>query len=69
MAAAWPLQTLSTTTFADVDGKTHISIAWGPYQSTQNEIIAFHAGHTAMAQGCNATFEQLEAYLAQQARS
>lgn len=69
MSAAWPLQTLSTTAFSDLGGKTHISIAWEPYQSTADEILAFRAGHASMAQGCNGTFEQLETYLAQQARS
>jgi len=65
MSAAWPLQTLSTTTFAALGDKTHITIAWEPYQSTVDEIAAFKAGHAAMAQGCNASFEQLDAYLAQ----
>ena len=65
MSAAWPLQTLSTTTFAAVgDDKTLITIAWEPYQSNVDEIAAFTAGHAAMAQGCNASFEQLDAYLA-----
>lgn len=68
MSPAWPLQTLSTTTFADQGGKTLIHIAWEPYQATADEIAVFHAGHAAMAQGCNATFEQLDAYLAQQPR-
>jgi len=68
MSAAWPLQTLSTTTFADVGGKTLITIQWEPYQSDADEIAAFTAGHAAMAQGCNGTFEQLDAYLAQMPR-
>ena len=65
MSAAWPLQTLSTTTFSDQGGKTHINIQWEPYQSTADEVFAFQSGHSAMAQGCNGTFEQLDAYLAQ----
>lgn len=66
MSAAWPLRTLSTTTFAAVgDIKTLITIAWEPYQSDTDEIAAFTAGHASMAQGCNASFEQLDAYLAQ----
>lgn len=66
MSAAWPLQTLSTTTFADAgNGKTLISIAWAPHQSDADEVATFAAGHTAMAQGCNASFDQLDAYLAQ----
>ena len=33
--------------------------------SDTDEIAAFTAGHASMAQGCNASFEQLDAYLAQ----
>lgn len=66
MSPAWPLQTLSTTTFEAVEGnKTRISIAWEPYQSNADEVAVFTAGHASMAQGCNASFEQLDAYLAQ----
>jgi uncharacterized protein YndB with AHSA1/START domain len=66
MSAAWPLQTQSTTTFAaQGDDKTYITIAWQPHESDADEIAAFKAGHAAMAQGCNASFEQLDAYLAQ----
>lgn len=61
-----PLQTQSTTTFAALgDDKTHITIAWQPHASTLDETAAFKAGHAAMAQGSNASFEQLDAYLAQ----
>lgn len=65
----WPLQTLSTTTFAEAGDKTLVSIDWEPYQATHDEIAAFRAGHAAMAQGCNASFDQLDTYLAQLPRS
>jgi uncharacterized protein YndB with AHSA1/START domain len=68
MSAAWPLKTLSTTTFEDLAGKTQVSITWAPYESDADEIAAFRAGHASMAQGCNGTFQQLEAYLAQMPR-
>jgi uncharacterized protein YndB with AHSA1/START domain len=68
MSAAWPLQTLSTTTFTDQGGKTLVTIEWEPYQSDVDGIAAFKAGHASMTQGCNGTFEQLDAYLAQQPR-
>lgn len=68
LSAAWPLQTLSTTSFTAEGDKTHIHIAWEPYQSTVDEIAAFRAGHASMAQGCNGSFAQLDAYLAQLAR-
>lgn len=68
MSAAWPLQTLSTTTFSDEGGKTRVSIEWEPYESDVDGIAAFKAGHASMTQGCNGTFEQLDAYLAQQPR-
>lgn len=69
MSAAWPLQTVSTTRFADLGGTTHIAIEWQPYHATLDEIVAFRAGHAAMVHGCNGTFEQLETYLAQAPRS
>lgn len=69
MSPAWPLQTLSTTTFQDIGGKTHVHIEWAPYQSTPDEIFAFQTGHASMAAGCNGTFAQLEAYLAQQPKA
>lgn len=66
MSASWPLQTLSTTTFESVGtDKTRINISWEPYQSDVDEVAAFKAGHASMAQGCNASFEQLDAYLEQ----
>ena len=66
MSAAWPLQTRSNTTFNALgDNKTQITIAWQPHASTVDEIAAFKVGQAAMAQGCNASFEQLDAYLAQ----
>jgi uncharacterized protein YndB with AHSA1/START domain len=68
MSAAWPLQTLSITTFEDLGGKTHVSIEWAPHESDADGIAAFRAGHASMAQGCNGTFQQLEAYLAQMPR-
>ena len=69
MSAAWPLQTLSRTTFSEIEGKTQIAIEWEPYQSSADEIFAFQAGHASMVQGCNGTFEQLEGYLAQLTRT
>ena len=57
-------------TLEAVEGnKTRISIAWEPYQSNADEIAVFTAGHASMAQGCNASFEQLDAYLTQLPRT
>lgn len=66
MSASWPLQTLSTTHFATEGDKTLVTIVWEPYQASVDEVAAFRAGHAAMAQGSNASFDQLDAYLAPQ---
>jgi uncharacterized protein YndB with AHSA1/START domain len=64
MAAEWPLQTLSTTTFEERNGKTELTIRWSPWQATEQEIKMFTASHSSMQHGWGGTFEQLEAYLA-----
>ncbi len=64
MAPAWPLETLSTTTFTEHQGNTTITIEWAPHNATHAERNAFREGHASMQQGWGGTFEQLVAYLA-----
>ncbi len=59
----WPLQTLSTTTFSEQDGKTTVTIRWTPLDATAVEFKAFTESHNAMRQGWSGTFAQLAAYL------
>lgn len=59
----WPLQTLSTTTFEEHDGKTTITLRWTPLNATEVQYQTFAKMHDSMRQGWGGTFEQLEAYL------
>lgn len=66
LSAGWPLRTLSDTRFTEHgDGSTRIDITWSALESTPDELAVFNASFASMAQGCNGTFDQLEAYLAQ----
>lgn len=60
----WPRETLSTTTFEDVGGKTLLTLRWSPYQASEVERKTFVAGAASMEQGWGGTFRQLDAYLA-----
>jgi len=64
MSANWPLETLSTTTFEEHDGKTMLTIRWSPLNATESEMKTFSEAHRGMEQGWGGTFEQLAAYLA-----
>jgi uncharacterized protein YndB with AHSA1/START domain len=67
MAPTWPLHMISTFTFEDAGaGKTKVTIEWAPYEASPEEIMTFEVGRPSMTQGWTGTFEQLEAYLAQQ---
>jgi uncharacterized protein YndB with AHSA1/START domain len=64
MAADWPLQTLSTTTFEAQGDNTLLTISWSPWQASEAEIKKFAESHAGMQHGWGGTFEQLTAYLA-----
>lgn len=64
LSATWPLEMLSTTTFADVDGKTRLTIEWAPLNPTDEERKTFDSSHDGMRQGWSGTFGQLTGYLA-----
>ncbi len=64
---SWPLEMLSTITFADHAGigrGTVITIEWLPVNPTDAERRTFDTGHESMRQGWTGTFEQLDEYLA-----
>jgi uncharacterized protein YndB with AHSA1/START domain len=63
MSANWPLETLSTTTFEEYEGKTTLTIRWSPFNATELEIKTFAEAQSGMQQGWGGTFEQLAAYL------
>jgi len=64
MAPVWPLETLSTTTFSEKNGKTTVHLEWAPYKATAAEIKLFGDSHASMTQGWGGTMDQLTAYLA-----
>ncbi len=61
---AWPLEMLSTATFADEGGKTRLTIEWSPLNPTDEERKTFDSSHDGMKQGWTGPFEQLAEYLA-----
>jgi uncharacterized protein YndB with AHSA1/START domain len=64
MSPTWPLEMLSTFTFAEQDGKTIFTIKWTPYNATEEERKTFDAAHGGMTQGWTGTLDQLAEYLA-----
>ena len=63
LAPDWPLQLLSTVTFAENDGKTTVTIRWIPYEATEKESETFEKGKDSMQAGWTGTLDQLETYL------
>ncbi len=63
-APNWPLEVLNTSTFAERDRKTTITIRGIPINATDIERETFAAGRDSMRQGFAGTLDQLEAYLA-----
>ena len=60
----WPLETLSTTTFEEQEGKTIITLRWVPLNASEVQRQTFARMHDSMRQGWGGTFEQLAGYLA-----
>lgn len=60
----WPLELLSTITFAEYGGQTTITVRWIPFNATEDERKTFGENHASMNQGWGGTMDQLAAYLA-----
>lgn len=60
----WPLEMLSTVTFADQSGRTLVTIQWLPLNPTELERKAFDEGHESMKNGWGGSLERLAEYLA-----
>ena len=65
MSPDWPEYILSTVEFADLGGKTKVSIRWIPHEASEAERKVFEAGRPSMTQGWGGTLDQLETYLGQ----
>ena len=62
----WPLETLSTVTFAEhagIGGGTTVVVEWSPLNATDDERKTFAEGHDSMRQGWSGTLDQLTAYV------
>jgi uncharacterized protein YndB with AHSA1/START domain len=59
----WPLEVLSTLTFAEQDGKTLLTMRGVAWNATEAECNTFEAGIASMNAGWGGTFEVLETYL------
>ena len=59
----WPIEMLSTITFAEDGDGTRVTVHWLPIDPTETERATFDAGRASMAQGWGGSFEVLEGYL------
>ena len=66
--ANYPLETLSTLTLAERDGKTQLTITAVPFQASDEEALVFAGGINGMKMGFGAGFKLLADYLARRAR-
>jgi len=65
MAATWPLEMLTTTTFEDLGGgKCKVTVTFLPYKSDDAGRAAFDGARPGMTGGFEGTFRKLEGYLA-----
>lgn len=59
----WPREMLSTTTLAEHQGRTTVTVRWNPIDATPDERKAFDTSHGSMRMGWGGTFDNLAAYL------
>ena len=64
LSPTWPLQMLTTVTFAAEDGQTLLTVQWLPSKPTDEERKTFNSAHEGMKQGWGGSFDQLADYLA-----
>ncbi len=63
-SATWPLETLTTVSFVEHEGKTTLTLRGVPINATTEEIKTFKDGRESMQKGFGGTLEQLVEYLA-----
>ena len=61
----WPLEVLSTVTFAEEGGKTTVTMRAVPIDATAEERQTFRGMYGSMRQGWTGTLDQLAGYLAE----
>lgn len=63
MVETWPLETLSTFSFAEKEGKTLFTVSWTPLSPSEAERKTFEDGMELMKKGWTGTLDQLTVYL------
>lgn len=63
----WPLQMLSSVSFAEEGGRTTVTVQWAAFEATAEEQNVFTEGHASMQQGWGGTLDKLEEYLKERA--
>jgi uncharacterized protein YndB with AHSA1/START domain len=63
-SSGWPLEMLTTVTFAEHEGKTKVTVRWVPINPTAAERETFQNNREGMKMGWTGTFDQLTEYLA-----
>lgn len=63
LSSTWPLETLTTITFSEVNGKTLLTLRVYPINASEEESATFESNFTSVQQGFKGTFEQLDEYL------
>ena len=63
LSPTWPLELLTTITFAEEGGKTKLALRWIPVNATEDERKTFNGGRESMKMGWTGTFDNLETYL------
>ena len=61
--ADWPLETLLTVTFEEIEGKTAVTVKWVAFNATDVERRTFEDGRDSMRQGWTGTLDNLEEFL------
>jgi len=60
----WPMQILSTVTFAALGDRTRVRVLWQAFDATDEELVVFEAGRDSMRGGWGGSFEVLAEYVA-----
>jgi uncharacterized protein YndB with AHSA1/START domain len=64
MSPTWPLELLTTVTFADLGGRTEVTLEWVPLNASEAELKTFRDGKPGMQGGWTGSFDQLAEHLA-----
>ena len=64
MSPNWPLELLTTVTFADLGERTEVTLDWVPLNANEVELKTFSDGKPGMQGGWTGSFDQLAEYLA-----